>query len=232
MQVADSNHRTGRDAEIARVHDAIRWVLGAARVDQTATLEIFPERLLALRHAERLAPHVHELRLAPGTVVTPLARGELRRRGVAVRWVSRSEVEAVHSRGEWGFAIEGEGGVLTALRRTWLDDREPWCELAALTSAARWVAESTERGAIVVTDEAAVAVWRANQLAGVRAATAESSSGVARAVRGLGLNVLAIEPTGKPLPLVRQLAATFRSAGAPRIPAQLFEEAAPCVSRK
>lgn len=227
MQLADSHHRTGRDAEIARVLEAVRSVVGEMRPRQPAAPAVFPERLLGLRHAEGLASGTREVRVAPGTVVTPLARDELKRRGVAVRWVSRSEVEPVSRRGEWGFVVEGEGGVLSALRRTWLDGTEPWRELSALAEAARWVVESDERGAVVVTDDSAVAVWRANQVAGVRAASAESSAAVARAVSGLGVNLLAIEPTGKPLPLLRQLAATFRAAGAPRVPSTLFEEARP-----
>lgn len=229
MRLADPTLQTQRDAQIARIHDAVRSVLGGG---SPARLQVFAERLLALRHVEALAPHVKEVRLAPGTVITPLARDEMKRRGLTVRWVSRTEVEAVRQRGEWGFAIEGESGVLTALRRTWLEESNPWRELVALGDAARWVAEAPHRGALVLTDEAAVAVWRANQVAGVRAASAESSAAVGRAIHGLGLNLLVVEPSGKPLPLIKQLAATFRSAGAPQAPIHLLEEAAPCVSPK
>jgi hypothetical protein len=232
MRLADPSLQARRDALIARVHDATRSVLGTFGRKEPAGGEVFAERLLALRHVQMLGPHVREVRVAPGTVITPLARDELKRRGVAVRWVSRRDVDAVRDRGEWAFAIEGESGVLTALRRTWLEERESWRELPALADAARWVAEAPGRGAVVVSDDAAVAVWRANRVAGVRAAGAETGSSVARAVAGLGLNLLVIEPAGKPLPLIRQLATTFRSAGAPAVPAHLLEEAAPCVSPK
>lgn len=232
MRPAESHHAIARDAEIARVLDAVRWVLGGAARSKPVQRAVFPERLLALRHVEAIAAGSRELCVAPGTVVTPLARDELKRRGITVRWISRNEVEAVSRRGEWAFVIEGEGGVLSALRRTWLDGAETWRELAALSDAVRWVAESDERGVLVVTEQAAVAVWRANQVAGIRAASAETSAAVDRAVRSLGVNLLAVEPDGKPLPLLKQLAATFRSAGAPRIPESLFEEPAPCVSPK
>lgn len=232
MRPAETHHAIARDAEIARVLDAVRWVLAGASRSKPTQPSVFPERLLALRHVEGLGAGARELCVAPGTVVTPLARDELKRRGITVRWISRHDVEAVSRRGEWAFVIEGEGGVLSALRRTWLDGPETWRELAALADAVRWVAESDERGVLVVTEQAAVAVWRANQVPGVRAASAESSAAVDRAVRGLGMNLLAVEPEGKPLPLLKQLAATFRSAGAPRVPDALIEEVAPCVSLK
>ena len=207
MRPAESSPAIARDAEIARVLDAVRWVLGGVARSRSVQPSVFPERLLALRHVESLAAGDRELCVAPGTVVTPLARDELKRRGIAVRWISRHEVDAVSRRGEWAFVIEGEGGVLSALRRSWLDGAEGWRELAALPDAVRWVAESGERGVLLVTEQAAVAVWRANQVAGVRAASAETSAAVDRAIRSLGVNLLAVEPEGKPLPLLKQLAA-------------------------
>lgn len=229
MRLADPGLQARRDALIARVHAATRAVLGDRGRGERIDGDVFPERLLALRHVEALGPQVQEVRVAPGTVVTPLARDELKRRGVAVRWTSR---RAAPRQGEWAFAIEGNSGVLTALRRTWLEASEPWRELSALGEAVPWVAASSERGAVVLTDDAAVAVWRAHRSRGVRAAAAESSVGVSRAVQGLGANLLVIEPAGKPLALLKQLAATFRAGGAPRVPATLGEEAAPCVSPK
>ena len=231
MRFADPSLEPRRDALIARVHDATRSVLSQLGRPASQDAEVFPERLLALRHVEQMGPHVRAVRVAPGTVVTPLARDELKRRDVKLSWISRRDAEAGRERGEWGFAIEGDSGVLTALRRTWLEE-DVWHELPTLRDAARWVAEVSRRGAVVLTDEPALTVWRANQSAGVRAASAEASAAVVRAVQGLGPNLLVIEPAGKPLALLKQLATTFRSAGAPRVPAHLREEAASCVSPK
>jgi hypothetical protein len=80
------------------------------------------------------------------------------------------------------------------------------------------------RGALVLTDEASAAVYRACLVPGVRAATASESDAVARAVRALGVNLLVVEPAGKPLALIRQLGATFRRGGGPRPPAWLADE--------
>src|SRR4051812_6394077 len=55
--------------------------------------EVFAERLFSLRHAEGLPAAAREVRLVPGTVVTPLARDFLKRRGIEVRFVSDGNSE-------------------------------------------------------------------------------------------------------------------------------------------
>ncbi|MBV8076716.1 MAG: hypothetical protein JO284_09975 [Planctomycetaceae bacterium] len=179
--------------------------------------EVFADRLLAQRHIEALPGGTREVRITPGTVVTPLARDLLKRRGIILRWVSGGEAGRVRDRGEWGFAFESESGVLAALRRAWLE--EEWSEVASSPVAtARWVVASPRRGALLLTDEASVAVWRACRFEGVRAASAAEPEAVARAVRRLGVNLLVVEPAGKSIALMRQLGRTFRRGGAPRAP--------------
>jgi hypothetical protein len=186
---------------------------------------IFAGHLLSLRHAEAFRAGTREVRVAPGTVITPLARDFLKKQGIGLRVVSRLEVEAVRERGEWGFAIEAETGTAGALRRAWLDGPEPWTELEPMADAtARWIVAGPGRGALLLTDEASVAVWSACRFHGVRAATAAEPEAVARAVRRLGVNLLVVEPAGKPIALVRQLGLAFRRAGAPRIPEGLMRE--------
>jgi hypothetical protein len=73
----------------------------------------------------------------------------------------------------------------------------------------------------LLTEEASVAVYRAGGLPGVRAASAGECEAVARAVRALGVNLLVVEPAGKPLALIRQLGATFRRGRAPSLPSWL-----------
>jgi hypothetical protein len=218
------NHEpTARD-----VDNAVRAVL-AERLRPRAALGgpagaavVFAGRLLSLRSAETLPTGTRQVRVSPGTVVTPLASDHLRRLGIEVRQVARSEVEPHRNAGEWGFAVERTTGLMEALRRAFLDGPEGWREVgASLDEAAEWVAETDRRGALVLTDEASVAVYRACQLRGVRAATAEEPDAVGRAVRALGINVLVVEPAGKPLALVRQLGATFRRGGGPVPPAWL-----------
>jgi hypothetical protein len=224
-------------ALIAEVDAAVRSVLamqgpqrGAGAGRPGSCGGIFAGRLFALRHAEAIADAVREVQLAPGTVVTPLARDRLKQRGIALRQVAgRGAVRAVHA-GEWAFANEGaaESGLVAALRRALLE--EAWAAIEAPPpAAARWVAEAPHRGALVVTDEASVAVWRACQIAGVRAACADEPDAVDRAVRHLGINLLVVEPPGKSISWIRQLCATFRRAGAPRRPEAIDDTREGCA---
>ena len=98
----------------------------------------------------------------------------------------------------------------------------------ARATAAAWVAEAPHRGALVLTDEASVAVWRACQVAGVRAATVGRPRRGARAVRRLGINLLVVEPPGKSISWIRQLGATFRRAGAPLRPEGIDDRRRDC----
>ncbi len=205
-------------ALIAEVDAAVRSVL-ATQGQAGCGVGVFAGRLFALRHAEAIAAGTREVRLAPRTVVTPLARDLLKQRGIALRPVAEGESARVAHAGEWAFANEGaaESGLLAALRRALLD--ESWTAIDAPPgAAARWVAEAPHRGALVLTDEASVSVWRACQVAGVRAASADDLDAVARAVRRLGVNLLVVEHPGKSISWIRQLGATFRRGGAPLRP--------------
>lgn len=181
--------------------------------------EVFAGRLLSLREAEKVPAGVGELKVAPGTVVTPLARDHLKRLGIGLRFVSRSEAGRAGNVGEWGFAIETGSGVVAAFRRSLLDGADDWRDLgASADDAAGWVAGGSSRGALVLTEGAAVAVYRACRVGGVRAASAEDAGAAARAVRALGANLLVVEPAGKPIALLRQIGATFRRSGGPVAP--------------
>ena len=115
--------------------------------------------------------------------------------------------------------------MLAALRRSLLEEALPWTEIEPAAALAAWVAGSDHRGGLLLTGQASVAVWRAHQNPGIRAASAGEPDAVARAVEALGVNLLVVEPAGKPIALLRQLALTFRRPGAPRIPDELTREA-------
>lgn len=185
--------------------------------------DVFVERLFSLRHAEALGD-VEEVRVLSGTVVTPLAKDLLRRRGIRLRFVSGREAASAKaaSRGEWGFAIDSRSGQVEAIRRMLLDD---WVEVGpGSDEAARWVVEGDGRGAFVVADEASVATWRACRFAGIRAATVSEPEAVTRAIRALGANMIVVEPPGKSIYLLKQIGERFRHGGAPRIPEWLEAE--------
>jgi hypothetical protein len=211
----------------AAVRSVLVDMLGRATRPPNGALpgqEIFSGRLLSLRSAETIATGSRVVTVAAGTVITPLAADYLKRLGVEIRIASRAEVERLRPPGEWAFAVESltNPGMIEALKRGWLEGNESWEALeASLEAAAQWVAQRDSRGALVLSDESAVAVYQASQFAGVRAAAVSETEAVRRAKRSLGVNLLVIEPAGKPIGLIRQLGAAFRRGGAPVVPSWL-----------
>lgn len=205
--------------EIEAIVRAVLAELGHAPTSTPLESPTISGRLLSLRQIEALPPGTREVRLTAGTVVTPLARDHLKRSGIAIRLIAAAEAD---EGGEWGFAIESDSGIAVSLPRDLLAASPPWSEVGNDThSAARWVADSNQRAAVVVTDEASLATWRANQVEGVRAATVVEAGAIERASRHLGANLLAIEPAGQSIHSLKHLFATFRRLGVPTPPAGL-----------
>ncbi|MDG3004518.1 hypothetical protein [Paludisphaera mucosa] len=207
---------------IRAVDEAVRSVLAelfgtATRRATTAAAEaVFADRLFGLKHAEALAPGATSIRVAAGTVVTPLARDLLKRRGVVVRLAGMAEVAAT-ARGEWAFAVEAAAGWLHALQRSFLEDGGLWNELEpSVDAVVAWLGAGEGRGALLVTTDGATAVWRSCRAHGVRAAFASEPADVHRATRSLGANLIVVDPAGKSIAWIKQLATAFRRAGAPR----------------
>ena len=229
---------TSTEAEIERIESLVRALVAPARgrartahapISHTTAEQVFDGRLLTARLVEGLSEGVKTLVVAPSTVVTPLAREALKKSGVILRFVARG---AFLDAGEWGFAIVSErgSGTLVALKRHLLES--DWCEVAL---ADEWVAASARRGALIVSDAAARTVWEACRTSNVRAAQVRDVAELERAVRTLGVNLIALEIDGTPLALARSIAESFRKRGAPRVPADLVEskqEACPCGSPK
>ncbi|MDR3623449.1 MAG: hypothetical protein P4L85_29215 [Paludisphaera borealis] len=200
----------------AAVRTALAELHAATRPAQRASAPVFADRLFSLRHAETLSPGTRVVRIAPGTVVTPLARDLMKRQGVVIQLAGLAEF-GVSARGEWAFAIDSDLGYLHALRRSLLEDAGRWTELGpALDDLTGWIQAGEGRGALLVTTDGALAVWRACQAPGVRAAVAAEPADVHRASRSMGANLIVVEPTGKSLSWIKQLATAFRQAGAPR----------------
>ncbi len=186
--------------------------------------EVFAGRLLSLSLAESLPSGLRQIQAAPGTVVTPLARDYLKHRGVEIKFVAKGEIQQLRNMGEWGFAIESVSGLIEAFRRSLLAETETWVEVGnTLEQATSWLTRGEGRGVMMLTDEASAAVYRACRMPGVRAAGTNEPEAVARAVRGLGVNLLAIEPAGKSISSLRQLGTTFRRGGGPIPPKWLAE---------
>lgn len=199
------------DAAVRTVLDELRGAMRSGR----KTAPVFAGRLFSLRHAEALSPGDREVRIAPGTVVTPLARDLMKRQGVAIQLAGVAEFGST-AVGEWAFAIDSDRGSLHALRRSLLEDAGRWVELGpSLDGVIGWLQGAEGRGVLLVTEDGALAVWRACQAPGVRAALAAEPSDVDRASRSLGANLIVVEPAGKSPSWIKQLATAFRRAGAP-----------------
>jgi hypothetical protein len=223
-----------RDDPIREVDAAVRAVLDqsqrASRASHEQSTHVYPDKLFSLRHAEALPANTRLLRIGPGTVVTPLARVLLRKQGISIV-LGVPEPSRRAAAGEWAFSIsvEREGGTIQALRRALVEDSRTWFELpSGLAAATDWLSEAPGRGVLFLSEEPAVAVWKACQLPGVRAASAHASAEVHSAAQGLGVNLLVVEPTGKSIWWIKHLAQAFRRAGAPEAPDGLMLEERPC----
>lgn len=214
---------------IQAVNEAVRAVLAGIQgpspggSNGRAADVVFADRLLSLRLAETLPPDVRSIKIAPGTVLTPMARDFLKRRGVTVRLASRAEI-APAALGEWAFALGASNGQLLALQRAFLEDSRTWTELGpSLDELTSWIRGGEGRGAFLVSIDPALIVWRACQVPGVRAAFAAEPADARGAARSLGANLVVVDPTGKSISWIRQIALAFREAGAPRFADELKE---------
>lgn len=203
------------------VDRAVKAALAAQRpVDRTEPHSVwtFAGRLLSARVLESIPSTVVELSIGPETVLTPMARDQIKRRKICLKWLGRVEARQQNGLGEWGFSVDSKSWSMTMLRRMLLmtDD---WLDLGDdPQAAALWVAEGQGRGAALLTDQQALAVWQANATNGVRAAAISDADGITRAVSSLGPNLLVIDPLGKSVHELKHLAETFRKTGAPVLP--------------
>ncbi len=218
---------------IKKVDEAVRAVLAELKLKREprsrkeSDCQVVVDRLFSVRHAEALPPGTRIVQLGPATVVTPLARDLLKHKGITIRLGGLGESSNT-ARGEWAFSISADSellGTVKALRRALLEDPRAWIEFEpSLDVLASWLVDGKGRGAMFVTSESALAVWQSCQISGVRAAAAAEPGEVQRAVQSLGMNLLVVEPSGKSISWIKQLAGAFRVSGAPRAPETLRVE--------
>jgi hypothetical protein len=209
----DGAARPMSEPTIEQVNAAVKAVVAAGRIFQADEPgELFHGRLLGLKQAEQIGRKVCELRVGIGTVVTPLARDLLKKNQVSLRLVNEAQIAG----GEWGFVIESQSGVSSAIRRHLMEGSQSWSEVGTTAlDAALWVVAAPNRGASLLTSEASIAVWKANATPGVRAAFAFDLDSAARAIRHLGVNLLVIETHHSSISFLKHLLTTFQRAGSP-----------------
>jgi hypothetical protein len=209
-----------RQPSAHEVAEAVRAVLGARAPGAGASgprVLTFPGRLLSARQVNELPAGTHAVRLAASTVLTPVARDLLRQRGISV--LMSSDASGA-SRGSWGFCIEAGDGHGQSLRRSLLARDEVWHEVHGAKAAFDWVRGSADRLMVVATTHAALRVWQASQVTGVRPAQAFDALGLKRAVDDLAPNVLVLDMVSLSLWELLQLCRTFRRLGIPTTPCE------------
>ena len=204
---------------IGQVDEAVRAVLAGFRqgpVSDRRSSVTFSGKLLGQRQLEQFRPDLREIRVTSETVITPIARDMLKRRGIVLRLVS--ELEAAR-RGTWGFGLDPDLSTPEAIRRALFSANRGWNEIEGnVIDVARWVASDPDRGAVMFAVEGSVACWMASRAPGVRSAAPADADGVARAVNSLGINLLVIEPAGHSIPSLLNCVKVFRNSGAPQVP--------------
>ncbi len=196
-----------------QVDAAIRAVL-ADRILPRASVDRsrfdFPGRVLSMRSLEQISLSVREIRIACGTVVTPLARDAIKQRGIAVTLASANGHVAS---GEWGLATDGESQRFQAYLRPILSSSQVWTTLgASVECVPDWLRKGDRRAAVVLSDRGAWAVWQLHRSAEARAALVADSESLDRSIASLQPNVLVVEPAATSLPEWRHLSSRFRQS--------------------
>jgi hypothetical protein len=177
-----------------------------------------------------------ELVVPKNTIVTPLAREYLNERGVTIKHGAAEAANQAPSNEKtnassagWAYAIldasgVAEGAVQAVVRQgTQLTPIAADCLRGALRACADGLATGKLCGAILISDDAALAACAANKRPGIRAAVAQSPQQAARARETLAANVLVVEPTGKTLHELRNMLRTFCHAAALQPPPDVAE---------
>ncbi len=186
----------------------------------------FSGSILLERHALEISREVRELTVLPKTVVTPLAREILRKKGVAIKLVgSAGGAEAgVSQAGQWAvIRLSGSAQALAAESLLVGRTGDGW-DLAgnSLDDAAAWLSQGPGRHVGVLAEVACVEVWRLVR-AGVRAAQARASGDVELIVNNFAPQSLVVEPAKMPIHELKQIFHAWRQMGVVSVPVGLME---------
>jgi len=176
----------------------------------------FPGKLLLERHAVSLPDATRQIVTSPATVVTPLAREILRKRGVAVRISNASGLNSINPviAGEWAVLRICESPQAQSLEAMLIGrGGEGWIGFGSAAEAATGWLESQPVGHLaVLAQSAASALWWLIRH-GVRAAQVQSAPDVERIVTSFGPRCLVVEPARLAIHDSRQIFRTWRALG-------------------
>ncbi len=228
MALTGSN--SSRRAEVERMVRAVLGELNRAAARGTSHGEtekhesgqtlVLTSKVVSLAEVEGKLKDVSRLVVPRGAVFTPAARDELRRFAVAVAsatgGVKKQEASVVLATAETTFepthlatALAGEGVAVERIAETELTK--------AVDTLTRRVVVDKKWG-LLLTDAPAAATCLANRQRGVRAVLAYSATAAREAVATIAANVLVIDPRGRSVFELRQLARELTRAGRPERP--------------
>jgi hypothetical protein len=178
----------------------------------------WPGRVLAADDVRRRLNGHRKLVLQPATIITPLAAEELRSQQIVV---DREESEPAATTAGWGVGQDRAyplvESAVQALRREHIGLRPlPGCSERPCRWAkavAECVANGSCAGGVVFSGEPELVCCVANKVRGIRAAGVLTVAQAARAVLGLGANLLVVEMPGRTFFEVRQILRELCRAG-------------------
>ncbi len=176
----------------------------------------FPGKLLLERHAVSLPESTRQIVTSPATVVTPLAREILRKRGVSVRISNASGLGSQKPvlAGEWAVVRLCESPQAQSLEAMLVGrGGEGWVGFGPSAEAAvQWLESQPAGHLALLAQTACTALWWAIRQ-GVRAAQVNASADVERIVAAFAPRCLVVEPARLAIHESRQIFRTWRALG-------------------
>ena len=199
------------------------------------SVHAFSGSLLLERHVFEIPSTVRELAVSPKTVITPLAREILKKKGIGLRWAGASNwpVQGGLNHGEWAvLRISGSAQALAVESTLAGRSGEGW-DLTGpgLETSLAWLNDKPHRHLAILAEVACITVWRLNQ-AGLRATEVRTSLEVERVAQQFAPQCIVVEPAKLPIHEARQIFHTWRRLGVLPVPqflmtGQLGKEAQP-----
>jgi hypothetical protein len=165
-----------------------------------------------------LSAAVRSVLVRRGAVITPAARDLLRDKKVALVWRTSPAPTAGKTEILLGVAntrFRADELVATLVRQAITVQRSTTSSLFDLIAEMAKELVGDQKLAILLTEDVAAAICLANRNFGVRAAAANDGKAVAAAVRSVGANLLIVDPVGRSLFQLKEIARRF-VAGGPR----------------
>ncbi len=165
-----------------------------------ATVVELTTRVITLDELNGKLEKAKQITVPPRAVITPAARDELNRRGIAIGYAVVTTTNKTRQTFMWGQADTNyeSARLIDALARERIAI-EPLAQTGLAHVIDELGDEITKGGkpAVLLTGKPAVALCLANRRRGVRAVMAQSVATTMQAVRAAGANLLVVDPAGR-----------------------------------